>query len=468
VDPRGQTILDRAARAHAGFLRERLRVLGVPAARLDDAAQDVLEVLARRIDAYDERYSVRQWMAGVARNVARHHRRRATREPAPLDTDPVSADDPERAAARREACEVLARFLDELDEDRWAVFVLSEIEGLRGTEIAAELDVKLSTVYARLRSAQRGFDRALARRRARERRWSWLAIAWWRPGWSVAAVSTCVLTAMVVATLGIVAAWILARGESERVVVEDVAEPELVAASRAVSAEIVRIADREDAAPERPVAAASPTEDPTAPTDVQREAIENVAALYREFDETRYRTAFDVPEESWILREQLEWFASAVGECGEPEPLEIASETSARFVFRCETGELEIEIALVDATTPRMRGLRSGVRGVDPPEVVRVAAERALALYHDYDAAVVPGLFEEKFDPVEVEAELADARAKWGACTLGDVDLARHRGALFDLHCESGLRLMKVELAEDDRITNLWFTDPRPPEVREG
>lgn len=444
-------------------------MLGVPAVRLDDAVQDVLEVLARRIDAYDERYSVRQWMAGVARNVARNHRRRAGRDPASLEGEPVGADDPERSAVRREACEVLARFLDELDEDRWAVFVLSEIEGLRGTEIAAELDVKLSTVYARLRSAQRAFDRALARRRARERRWSWIAIGWWRPGWSVAAVSTRVLVAIVIATIGVcVAAWAVARNESESVVVADASEPELAAPTRAASPEIVRIPDREEPPPERAHAAPAARDAPGGPSDAQREAIEAFAALYREFDEKRYRTAFAVPDESWVLREQLEWFASVLGECGAPEPLEIASETSARFVFRCETGELEVEVALVDPTTSRMRGLRSGVRGIDPPEVVLLAAERSLALYHAFDASLVPALFEEKFDPAELEQGLADARAKWGACTLGDVDLARHRGALFDLHCEAGLRLMKVELAEDDRITNLFFTDPRPPEVRDG
>jgi RNA polymerase sigma-70 factor (ECF subfamily) len=167
-------VLEPAVRVHAGFLRERLRALGVQQARLDDAVQDVLDVLARRIDAYDRRFSVRQWMAGVARNVSRRYRRRATREPDALAAEPVGADDLERSVVRREAFEALAQFLDELDRDRWAVFVLSEIEGLRGTEIAAELDVKLSTVYARLRSAQRAFDRALARRRAREKRWAFL------------------------------------------------------------------------------------------------------------------------------------------------------------------------------------------------------------------------------------------------------------------------------------------------------
>jgi hypothetical protein len=65
---------------------------------------------------------------------------------------------------------VLQRFVDELEPERWSVFVLSEIEGLRGSEIAAELGLNLNTVYARLRSARQAFERTLRRYRARERR----------------------------------------------------------------------------------------------------------------------------------------------------------------------------------------------------------------------------------------------------------------------------------------------------------
>jgi len=52
---------------HQDYLRARLRGLGVSGANLDDAVQDVFEVLIRRIGDYDSRFSLRQWMAGVAR-----------------------------------------------------------------------------------------------------------------------------------------------------------------------------------------------------------------------------------------------------------------------------------------------------------------------------------------------------------------------------------------------------------------
>ena len=158
---------------HRDYLRARLRGLGVSEANLDDAVQDVFEVLVRRIGDYDSRFSLRQWMAGVARKVASRHREQDRRAPATVDESRIAArvPDPEHATARQEGLAVLQRFLAGLDRERWAVFVLSEIEGLRGTEIAAELDVNLSTVYARLRTARQAFEAAAAAQRGPGRSW---------------------------------------------------------------------------------------------------------------------------------------------------------------------------------------------------------------------------------------------------------------------------------------------------------
>lgn len=158
---------------HTEYLRGRLRGLGVGESDLDDAMQDVFEVLVRRIGDYDSRFSLRQWMAGVARKVARRHREREVRAPLVIEEGRLVSlvGDPERMAARSEGIAVLQRFLGGLDEERWAVFVLSEIEGLRGTEIAAELEVNLSTVYARLRSARALFEQAAVKERGPGRAW---------------------------------------------------------------------------------------------------------------------------------------------------------------------------------------------------------------------------------------------------------------------------------------------------------
>ncbi len=156
---------------HSEFLRSRLRALGVATADLDDATQDVFEVLVRRIADYDPSLPLRNWLAGIARRVARRYRERGARTVVPFaDVKPSEAPSPELAAAQAEARETLARFLKTLDRERWEVFVLSEIEGLRGSEIAELLDLNANTTYARIRSARKEFSRTLRRLELRRRR----------------------------------------------------------------------------------------------------------------------------------------------------------------------------------------------------------------------------------------------------------------------------------------------------------
>jgi RNA polymerase sigma-70 factor (ECF subfamily) len=50
------------------------------------------------------------------------------------------------------------------------VFVLADVEGMTGPEIADALGIAVNTVYSRLRLARRDFERALARYRRRRLR----------------------------------------------------------------------------------------------------------------------------------------------------------------------------------------------------------------------------------------------------------------------------------------------------------
>ena len=154
--------LQQAFSEHEGFVRKRLRGLGVPARSLDDATQDVFEVLVRRIGDYDPERPLVPWMAGVARKVAKRHREREQRQPLALVVEPTDSHrtDPERRAMTEDARHKLDRFLGRLTAEQWEVFVLSELEGLKGTEISEELGVNLSTVYARLRKAKKQLRRA--------------------------------------------------------------------------------------------------------------------------------------------------------------------------------------------------------------------------------------------------------------------------------------------------------------------
>ena len=97
---------------------------------------------------------------------------------------------------------MLRAFLDSLDEDKCAVFVLAEIEGCSGPEIAARLDVNLNTVYARLRAARRRFDTAVEERRQRAAVASaWFGLRWGAPKVATASLSTVMAAAVVVPSL---------------------------------------------------------------------------------------------------------------------------------------------------------------------------------------------------------------------------------------------------------------------------
>lgn len=154
--------------AHFRFVWRTLRALGVPAAATDDAAQDVFLVVHRRLDDYDDRLPIRGWLFGIARNVARRHRERAHREP-PLQLVREGRA-PDDTLQLREAASFVERFLDALDDDQRAVFVLAQLEGLTAPEIAETLGVNPNTVYSRLRTARLKFERAVARQAAREGR----------------------------------------------------------------------------------------------------------------------------------------------------------------------------------------------------------------------------------------------------------------------------------------------------------
>jgi RNA polymerase sigma-70 factor (ECF subfamily) len=154
---------------HFAFVWRNLRRLGVPAASLDDAAQDVFLVVHRRLgDVPGE--GARAWLFGVVRRVAADHRRTAARRGAePLDTvpEPVAAPEPglERAEAARVVHEILAR----LDDEKREVFVLAELEQMAAPEIAAAIGVPLNTVYSRLRAARAAFEKHAARHVARQK-----------------------------------------------------------------------------------------------------------------------------------------------------------------------------------------------------------------------------------------------------------------------------------------------------------
>lgn len=157
---------DALYRTHAPMVRRALRQLGLRGAAVEDGTQDVFVVLARRLRDYDGRASLTSWLWGIARRVAADHRRSRRRHarlcaalPGGISAPPMSG--PEGAVVQRRALATLDRFLTGLDADKCAVFVLAEIEGRTGREIADRLGVNENTVHARLRAARQRMRRCV-------------------------------------------------------------------------------------------------------------------------------------------------------------------------------------------------------------------------------------------------------------------------------------------------------------------
>lgn len=153
-------------RRHYTFVWRSLLRLGVDESTVDDAVQDVFIVVHRKLDDFEGRAAVRTWLFAIARRIALRYRDRARRraQDEPETDTPTDRGRPDKALSCNEALQQLQDWLDELDEDKRAVFVLSEFEQMRAPEIASMLGANLNTVYARLRAARQH----VARRARRE------------------------------------------------------------------------------------------------------------------------------------------------------------------------------------------------------------------------------------------------------------------------------------------------------------
>lgn len=155
------------------FVWRSIRRLGVADAQVDDAVQDVFVVVHRRLDGFEGRSTLKTWLFGIAMRVAKDYRRAASRR---RPTEPLReslvdgpGECPMESCAKAEAVELLHALLNELEDDKRAVFVMAELEQMSVPEIAGAIEENVNTVYSRLRAGRQGFEAAVARHLARER-----------------------------------------------------------------------------------------------------------------------------------------------------------------------------------------------------------------------------------------------------------------------------------------------------------
>jgi RNA polymerase sigma-70 factor (ECF subfamily) len=161
-------------RVHGDFVWRTLARFGVSEVDRMDQAQEVYLVVHRRLPTYQPESALTTWLYGIARRVAAAYRRRAYRMRETPSEEPArqvsSEDTPERSLEMTEARSQLDSILDRMTLDQRAVFVMFEIDGLSGREIADLIGSPLQTVFSRLRRARAIFDREVERLRTIEAR----------------------------------------------------------------------------------------------------------------------------------------------------------------------------------------------------------------------------------------------------------------------------------------------------------
>jgi RNA polymerase sigma-70 factor (ECF subfamily) len=163
--------------------------LGGPDADRDDIIQEVFLVVRRRLAAFDGQ-NVAGWLYRITRRKVRDFRRRAwvrhfvaRRHFCEPDDLPGASGTPAAALERKEDRRLLNAMLRSIPDDRRVCFVLFEIEGLSGEEIARVQGIPVNTVWTRLFHARRQFLAMAKKLQLRQRaaqaegrigdEWSW-------------------------------------------------------------------------------------------------------------------------------------------------------------------------------------------------------------------------------------------------------------------------------------------------------
>jgi RNA polymerase sigma-70 factor, ECF subfamily len=153
------------------FVWRSLRRLGVLADDLEDATQDVFVVVHRRVALFEGRSTIKSWLFGIALRVAKVYRRHSARERQRINEDETvlvcKEGNPEQMRAGVQAAEQLQVLLEELDDEKRAVFILAELEQLTAAEIAQSVGIPINTVYSRLRLARAAFEDGVRRLKAK-------------------------------------------------------------------------------------------------------------------------------------------------------------------------------------------------------------------------------------------------------------------------------------------------------------
>jgi RNA polymerase sigma-70 factor, ECF subfamily len=156
---------------HASYIRDFAAHLGGWGVEPDDIVQNVFLVAWRKRERLTAG-PVRSWLCGIAvREVQAARRRAKLRRFFALDeaTGPTEERTPARLFEQAEASQLVYAALDKVASKKRTVFVMYELQGLSGEEIAQIVGCPLKTVWTRLFHARREFRAHLERHAASDR-----------------------------------------------------------------------------------------------------------------------------------------------------------------------------------------------------------------------------------------------------------------------------------------------------------
>lgn len=138
-----------------------LRRLGVPPGHLEDACQEVFVDVFRYLPRFRREADFRTWLYRICLSRARVIRRRARLWSLFSRLSPEVGPELIQSLDEGQASRQLSRALEHLSEAERVVFVLFELEGLSGQEIAEVIERPQATVFRRLHDARKRFTAAL-------------------------------------------------------------------------------------------------------------------------------------------------------------------------------------------------------------------------------------------------------------------------------------------------------------------
>ncbi len=169
LDPEAQRF-EEIYRESFGHVCRWVRALGGPAAERDDLVQDVFLIVHRRLPDFDGK-NLHGWLYQLTRHRVRDFRRlrwfrlflHSSRIDDSFAGSFAGSRNPERTLEDKQRAAVLERLLSKLPEAQRAAFVLFEIDGYSGEEIARLQGVALNTVWARIHKARAKLRAGIAR-----------------------------------------------------------------------------------------------------------------------------------------------------------------------------------------------------------------------------------------------------------------------------------------------------------------